>query len=106
MLALMLLGLCLVGTAQDGDSDSRGVPKTSATAPPPEDRVDINHATVKELLKVPGMTPGWAERIIRFRPYRSKQELFEWGIVDSTLYDRIRPYVIARQKPLAVGQPR
>ena len=61
-------------------------------------RVDINHASVDELLKVPGMTPSWAGRIVRFRPYRTKQDLVEYGVVTSQVYDRIKDYVIAHQK--------
>jgi DNA uptake protein ComE-like DNA-binding protein len=76
------------------------VPKTSANAPPPEARIDINHASVDELLKVPGMTLSWAGRIVRFRPYRTKQDLLERGVVNSQAYDRIKDYVIAhRDKP-------
>jgi competence protein ComEA len=96
--AVAMLGLCLAGTAQCQDRDSRGIPKTSATAPPPEMRVDINHASVDELLKVPGMTRSWAGRIVRFRPYRTKLDLVEYGIVTSQLYDQIKDYVIAHQK--------
>ena len=73
------------------------MPKTSANAPPPEARIDINHASVKELLKVPGMTPSWAGRIVRFRPYRAKDDLLERGVVTSKVYDRIKDYVIAHR---------
>ena len=97
-LAVVVLGVCLAGIAQYQDRDTRGVPKTSATAPPPEARIDINHASVDELLKIPGMTRVWAARIVRFRPYRTKQELLEHGIVTSQVYDRIKDYVIAHQK--------
>jgi DNA uptake protein ComE-like DNA-binding protein len=97
-LAVAILGLCLAGTAQYQDRDTRGLPKTSTTAPRPEMRVDINHASVEELLKVPGMTPSWAGRIVRFRPYRTKMDLVEYGVVTSQVYDRIKDYVIAHQK--------
>jgi DNA uptake protein ComE-like DNA-binding protein len=93
-----MLGVCLAGTAQYQDRDSRGVPKTSATAPSPEARVDINRATVDELLKIPGMTRSWAGRIVRFRPYRTKQDLLEYGIVTSEVYDHIKDYVIAHRE--------
>jgi competence protein ComEA len=95
--ALALLGLCVAGAAQNQDRDSRGVPKTSATAPPPEARIDINHAAFNELLKVPGMTPSWAGRIVRFRPYRTKNDLLERGVVSGAVYDRIKDYVIAHR---------
>lgn len=69
-------------------------------APPEEMRVDINHASVEELMKVPGMTRSWAGRIVRFRPYRTKQDLVEHGVVNSDVYERIKDYIIAhRQKP-------
>jgi len=92
-----MLGGCLAGTAQYQDRDSRGVPKTSATAPAPEARIDINHASMDELLKAPGMTHSWAGRIVRFRPYRTKADLLERGVVTSDVYDRIKDYVIAHR---------
>jgi len=88
----------LAGIAQYQDRDSRGVPKTSATAPPPEVRIDINHASADELLKAPGMTRSWAGRIVRFRPYRSKQDLLDKGVVSGDVYDRIKDYVIAHRE--------
>ncbi|MFZ1085216.1 MAG: helix-hairpin-helix domain-containing protein [Terracidiphilus sp.] len=97
-LTIALLGVCLAGLAQNQDRDTRALPKTSQNAPPPEKRLDINHASVEELLKIPGMTPSWAGRIVRFRPYRSKQDLLEHGIVTGEVYERIKDYVIAHQK--------
>ena len=45
------------------------------------------------------MTRSWAGRIVRFRPYRSKQDLVELGIVNSDVYEQIKDYIIAhRQK--------
>jgi DNA uptake protein ComE-like DNA-binding protein len=95
--ALAILCICLAGMAQNQDRDTRDVPKTSASAPAPEARIDINHASVDELLKVPGLTRSWAGRIVRFRPYRTKQDLLEKGILNSQVYDRIKDYVIAHR---------
>jgi competence protein ComEA len=97
VIPLMVLGVCLGAAAQSVDRDSRGVPATSKDAPPPQDRVDINHASLTDLLKVPGMTPSWAGRIVRFRPYRTKVDLLELGVVNSAVYDRIKDYVIAHR---------
>ena len=96
-LTVAMLSICLAGMAQYQDRDTRGVPKTSATAPPPVMRIDINHASVDELLKAPGMTRSWAGRIVRFRPYRTKADLLERGIVTSEVYNRIKDYVIAHR---------
>jgi DNA uptake protein ComE-like DNA-binding protein len=98
-LAAAMLGICLAGTAQYQDRDSSGVHGTSATAVPPEERVDINHASVEQLLKIPGMTPSWAGRIVRFRPYRTKDDLLKHGVVTSQVYQRVKDYVIAHRDP-------
>jgi len=67
---------------------------------PEEQRIDINHATLEELLRVPGMTKSWAGRIMRFRPYRTKLDLVDRGIVNGDVYKRIKDYIIAhREKP-------
>jgi hypothetical protein len=43
------------------------------------------------------MTRSWAGRIVRFRPYRTKLDLVELGVVNSQVYERIRDYVIAHR---------
>jgi competence protein ComEA len=89
-MAAVILGVALAGLGQT--ASKRPLP------PPPEARVDINRASLDELLKVPGMTKSWAGRIIRFRPYRSKQDLLEQGVVSSEVYDRIKDFVIAHKE--------
>ena len=89
--------MALVAPAQNQDRDARGAPKTSANVPTPAARIDINQATVSELLKVPGMTPSWAGRIVRFRPYRTKADLLDRGVVTGEVYDRIKDYLIAHR---------
>lgn len=66
-------------------------------APPPAQRIDINHASVGELLKLPGMTPSWAGRIVRFRPYRTRRDLLDRGVLPGRVYDRIKSCVIAHR---------
>lgn len=61
-------------------------------------RVDINRATVDGLLKVPGMTRTWAGRVVRFRPYHTKLDLLNRGIVSPEVYNRIKDYVIAHRE--------
>ncbi len=77
-------------------SASQRVPK-SKPAPPPAARIDINHASVDELLKIPGMTPTWAARIVRFRPYRTKRDLLDHGVLPGDVYDHIKDYVVAHR---------
>ncbi len=69
----------------------------SRPLPAPEDRIDINQASVEQLLKLPGMTRTWAARIVRFRPYRGKNDLLDRGIVNAEVYGPIRDYIIAHR---------
>jgi DNA uptake protein ComE-like DNA-binding protein len=82
------------GLAQSGAPQA--APK-SKPAPAPEARVDINHASVDELLKIPGMTSSWAGRIVRFRPYRTKRDLLDHGVLPSDVYDRIKDAIVAHR---------
>lgn len=46
------------------------------------------------------MSRVWAERIVRFRPYRSKQDLVEQGVLPGVVYARLKDHLIAhRLKP-------
>jgi DNA uptake protein ComE-like DNA-binding protein len=95
-LRLALLGVCLMGIAQNPVPNTRAIPATSSKAPsPPSALVDINRASLDDLMKVPGITRVWADRIIRFRPYRTKADLEEQGIIPADLYSRIKDSVIA-----------
>ena len=69
----------------------------SHSAVPDGARVDINRASVDELMKVPGMTRTWARRIVKFGPYHSKTDLLEQGVVPGDVYKKIRDYVVAHR---------
>jgi DNA uptake protein ComE-like DNA-binding protein len=95
-LVLTVAFFCLVTASRaQVDHDYSGSHPPSPV--PPELRIDINHATLDELVKVPGMTRSWALRILRFRPYRSKQDLLDEGVVSGDVYSRIRDYLIAHR---------
>lgn len=79
---------------------AQGSPAVSGAArriPPVSARVDINRASVEELLKIQGMTRTWAVRIVRFRPYRTKQDLVDRGVLSSDVYQRVKEQVIAHR---------
>ncbi len=94
-LAGIALALAAAGVVR-GAFPQTGPPKQAQV--PQEQRVDINHASLEELLKVPGMTKTWAGRIVRFRPYRSKNELLDKGIVRGEVYSRIKDYIVAHRE--------
>jgi DNA uptake protein ComE-like DNA-binding protein len=59
--------------------------------------VDLNRASLAELMQVKGMTASWAGRIVRFRPYRTKLDLVQRGVVTAEVYARIRDGVVAHR---------
>jgi DNA uptake protein ComE-like DNA-binding protein len=91
----MMLALLPVPAAFAQQSQKPPAHSTTITAP--EDRVDINTATIDQLLQVSGMTRTWAARIVRFRPCRGKNELLDHGIVTREVYDRIKNHIVAHR---------
>jgi DNA uptake protein ComE-like DNA-binding protein len=87
-----------ISTAGFGAGVQSQTPQPQHAAPAPEMRVDVNHASIDELLKIPGMTHSWAGRIVRFRPYRSKLDLLDRGVVSGEVYNRIKDYIIAHRE--------
>ncbi len=105
VLGAWALGLMLGGPPPmraSGPEPARGAQTISSS----EASVDINHASVESLMKVPGMTRSWAGRIVRFRPYHAKSDLVQRGVLPSEVYDRIEGGVIAHREkePGAAGQ--
>jgi DNA uptake protein ComE-like DNA-binding protein len=102
---IILLTICLVAATNGAFGRAQSAVPTVAPpasaktkhTPTPEARVDINHASAAELAKIPGLTPSWAGRIVRFRPYRTKQDLLDRGVLPSDVYGRIKDYVIAHR---------
>ncbi len=91
--AVFACAACVAGSQADRDYAR----PRSEDRVPPEQRVDVNHATLEELMKIPGMTRTWAQRIVRYRPYRTKQDLLDEGVVPGAVYARIRDYLIAHR---------
>jgi competence protein ComEA len=99
LLALVVAALVSAPAARPQSGPPQSAPRKATTSPPVEARVDINRAGVDQLLKVPGMTRSWAGRIVRFRPYWTKQDLLDRGVLSSQAYDRIKDFIVAHRQP-------
>ena len=86
MLAMGMLGVVLL--AQAG----------KAASPAEKAKVDLNRASVQDLMQVPGMTRTWAGRVVRFRPYRAKNNLFDRGVLPPAVYDRVKELIVAHRE--------
>jgi len=92
--ALMAVGLTVV----TGEVTSRAVawdsPESGAKA---TERIDINTATVDELIGLPGIGEITAQRIVRFReengPFQRVEDLMKVKGIGEKSLEKIRPYV-------------
>jgi Helix-hairpin-helix motif len=52
--------------------------------------IDLNTASIEQLVALPGMSATLAQQIVEGRPYRSKIDLVQRHILSDAAYDRIK----------------
>src|SRR5262245_57740510 len=73
-------------------STQKSPPAAAATT-----QMDINSATKKELMTLPGIGDVLSQKIIDGRPYRAKNELTQKKIIPDATYAKISDLIIAKQ---------
>ena len=77
-------------TAQPAKAPSK------ATAPAKKPKpVDLNGATIEQLMKVPGVDKALAEKIVMSRPYTTRAYLVTKGVYSQDDYYKVKDYFVA-----------
>ncbi len=70
---------------------------------PPAHPIDLNSATVEQLQQLPGIGPGTAKAIVRFReksgPFRRVEDLLAIRGITKRRLEKLRPYVTITPSP-------
>jgi len=95
--SIACLCLAVVGPVQAQDKSPKNkeaVSSTPSITKKPSTPVDINHATEKELIALPGVGPKMAKQIIAARPFKTVDDLKNVkGIGDKT-FEKLKSHVV------------
>ena len=112
-IAIAAFGLCFAASAlAQGASPLNPAPAVkppAPAAPAPEkpvmpapeaaaEVIDINSASWRELDALPGVGEARARKIVRKRPYKGKDELWQRKILPRPVYDAIKDRIVAKQR--------
>ncbi|MEM9189726.1 MAG: ComEA family DNA-binding protein [Myxococcota bacterium] len=101
LLAALALSVALMGTAASADAQMR------AEATESVERIDLNSASVDELIALPGIGAAKAEAIVRYRdnrPFRRVEDLVRVRGIGRALYRNLRDRVTVNEAPRRRGR--
>ncbi len=100
LLGVLITSTIVLSLALPRPAAAQGTAPAAANTPaakPAAALVDLNRASVEELMALKGIGEVRAKAIVQGRPYTRKDELVRKGIVPQSVYDEIREQVVARQ---------
>lgn len=98
--ALALMASTATAQAKPAAKDAKpaaAAAKTAAPAAAKAEPVDINTATADQLKAVAGIGDAYAAKIIKGRPYKSKDELWRKKVMPKGAYEKLKESIIAKQ---------
>jgi len=70
---------------------------TAKAAKSMSSKVDLNSATREQLMALPGIGEAIADKIIAARPFKTKADLLQKGLVNKAEYTKLSGHVTAKQ---------
>lgn len=78
-----------------GSTPATGKPAaTDPLATPLPKGVNINSASLEDLLRLPGITSQRAQAIMRNRPYAQIDDLVKKKVLKTSTFEHIKPYIV------------
>jgi len=93
LIPALALALALFAGVSEGWAQAAPKPAAKAAA-----LLDLNSATAAQLEALPGIGKAYAEKIVKGRPYKGKDELVSKKIIPEGVYTKVKDLVIAKQK--------
>ena len=100
LLRSRFLALALLFTLPMAVVAQKPAKAAAATAATPDNKLDINTATIDQLKAFPGIGDAYSKRIVEGRPYTAKNQLVSRGVLPDAVYNKIKDSIIA-SKPAA-----
>lgn len=76
---------------------SQTTPAAAGSTAQRSEPIDINTASAEDLKTLPGIGDAYSAKIIKGRPYQSKDQLVSKKLVPQATYDRVKNLIIAKQ---------
>ena len=98
VLSCLMISPVLAQEKQKAQAKGAAQLETAAKSTPGKALIDINSATKKELMTIPGIGDAYSDKIIKNRPYKGKDDLVKNKVIPAATYEKIKDMIIAKQK--------